>query len=108
IARFAQRSSGLRGRSRSAVGSMFQRIDQPDEEPIMESRPLRWARARMSAAALLTVQMAITAFVSGAGAPIAPPAARPPDPFDPYGPAAAGDRHRRTGDRPGEPVARIA
>jgi len=74
----------------------------------MESRPLRWERARMSAAALLTVQMAITAFVSGAGAPIAPPAARPPDPFDPYGPAAAGDRHRRTGDRPGEPVARIA
>ncbi len=51
----------------------------------MESRPLRWERVRMSAAALLTVQMAITAVVPGADAPIPPPSARPPDPYGPYG-----------------------
>lgn len=73
----------------------------------METRPLRRERARMSAAALLTVQMAITALVPGVGAPAAPPSARPGDPVDPYGPAAAGPAHR-IGGVPAHRLGRLA
>lgn len=57
----------------------------------------------MSAAALLTVQMAITAFFPGSDAPTAPSSARPPDPSDPYGAAATGltDRLDGPAERPG-------
>lgn len=63
----------------------------------METRPLRRERARMSAAALLTVQMAITAFVPGVGVPASPAAAHPGDPIDPHRRSATGPADRLRG-----------
>jgi len=90
---------------------MFQRLDPPDEEPLMETRPLRRERARMSAAALLTVQMAISAFVPGVGVPASPAAAHPGDPIDPHRRSATGPADRLRGGpahRTGHAAARLA